>query len=119
MVREIKGVLALGPHEGWRVPIVRTEAVRGKGTEELADKLAEHRAFIESEGTLLERRRRNLMNEVLGIATFRMRRELESRIREDPEVQELLDRVVSRELDPASAASTILEHEAVERAAER
>src|SRR5882757_6680724 len=32
MVREIKGVLALGPHEGWRVPIVRTEAVRGKGT---------------------------------------------------------------------------------------
>ncbi len=119
MVREIKGVLALGPHEGWRVPIVRTEAVRGKGIEELADKLAEHRAFIESEGTLLERRRRNLMNEVLGIAAFRMRRELESRIREDPEVQELLDRVVSRELDPASAASTILEHEAVERAAER
>jgi hypothetical protein len=48
-----------------------------------------------------------------------MRRELESSIREDPEVKGLLDRVVSRELDPASAASTILEHEAVERAAER
>ncbi len=119
MIREIKGVLALGPQEGWKVPIVRTEAVHGKGIEELADKLAEHRAYIESEGTLLERRRRNLMNEVLGIATFRMRRELESSIREDPEVKELLDRVVSRELDPASAASTILEHEAVARAAER
>src|SRR5947209_329583 len=113
MIREIKGVLALGPREGWQVPIVRTEAVRGQGIEELADKLSEHREFIEAEGTLSERRRRNLMNEVLAIATFRMRRELEASIREDSEVQELLDRVVSRELDPASAATTILENQLV------
>jgi LAO/AO transport system kinase len=91
------------------VPIVRTEAVRGEGIEELADKLAEHHDYIESEGTLSERRRRNLMNEVLAIATFRMRRELESSIREDADVQNLLDKVVSRQLDPASAASQILE----------
>jgi LAO/AO transport system kinase len=109
MVREIKGVLALGPHEGWRVPIVRTEAGRGDGVDELAEKLIEHRAYIEAEGTLSERRRRNLMNEVLAIATFRLRRELESSVREDPAVKALLDRVVSRELDPASAATTILE----------
>jgi LAO/AO transport system kinase len=109
MIREIKGVLALGPKQDWQVPIVRSEAVRGEGIEELAEKLAEHRAFIEAEGTLSERRRRNLMNEVLAIATFRMRRELEASVRDDPEVQELLDRVVSRELDPASAATTILE----------
>jgi LAO/AO transport system kinase len=109
MVREIKAVLALGPREGWKVPIVRTEAVRGEGMEELADKLAEHRDYIENEGTLLDRRRRNLMNEVLAIATFRLRRELETSVREDPAVKELLDRVVSRELDPASAATTILD----------
>jgi LAO/AO transport system kinase len=109
MVREIKGVLALGPREGWQVPIVKTEAVRDQGVQELAEKLAEHRAYIEAEGTLSARRRRNLMNEVLAIATFRMRRELEASVREDPEVKELLDRVVTRELDPASAASTILE----------
>ena len=109
MIREIKGVLALGPREGWQVPIVRTEAVRGEGTEELAEKLAEHHAYIEAEGTLSERRRRNLMNEVFAIATFRMRRELEASVRDDPDVQELLDRVVSRELDPASAATRILE----------
>src|SRR5690348_3858050 len=109
MVREIKGVLALGPQEGWKVPIVRTEAIRERGIEELSDKLAEHRAHIETAGTLMERRRRNLMNEVLAIATFRMRRELEASVKEDPAVQELLDRVVARELDPASAAATILE----------
>ncbi len=111
MIREIKGVLALGPREGWQVPIVKTEAVKGEGIEALADRLAEHRAYIEAEGTLSARRRRNLMNEVLAIATFRMRRELEAAVREDPTVQELLDRVVSRELDPASAAGSILEHQ--------
>ena len=53
MVREVRGVLALS-HEpgGWKVPILRTEAARGEGVEELAEKIDEHRAFIEDEGTL-------------------------------------------------------------------
>jgi LAO/AO transport system kinase len=109
MVREIKGVLALGPRHDWQVPIVKTEAARGHGVEELAGKLAEHRAHIEAEGTLSARRRRNLMNEVLAIATFRMRRELEAAVREDDTVRELLDRVVAREIDPATAAQAVLE----------
>ncbi|MDQ6817727.1 MAG: methylmalonyl Co-A mutase-associated GTPase MeaB [Actinomycetota bacterium] len=109
MIREIKGVLALGPDTGWRIPIVRTEAARGEGAEVLAEKLDEHRAFIDAEGTLSERRRRNLINEVLAIAAARMRRDLEASIKEDPAVKKLLDRVASRELDPASAATTILE----------
>ena len=109
MIREIKAVLALGPHADWPVPILRTEAAKGEGIAEVAEKLAEHRAFIESEGTLSERRRRNLMNEVLSIATYRMRRELEASISEDDSVRVLLDRVVARELDPASAAAEILE----------
>jgi len=111
MIREIKAVLALGPKPDWPVPIIRTEAVRGEGVDEVAAKLAEHRAYIESQGTLSERRRRNLLNEVLAIATYRMRRDLEESLREDEQVRELLDRVVSRELDPASAATSILERE--------
>ncbi|MGO9974551.1 MAG: methylmalonyl Co-A mutase-associated GTPase MeaB [Solirubrobacteraceae bacterium] len=108
MIREIRGVLALGSHEGWQVPVLRTEAIRGSGIEVLADALAEHRAFIESEGTLAERRGRNLRNEVIAIATSRMRRELEAAIAADPAVKQLLQRVVERELDPASAAAEIL-----------
>jgi LAO/AO transport system kinase len=113
MVREIKGVLALGGPREWNVPVVRTEAVHGVGIEDLADALAAHRAHIEAEGTLSERRRRNLMSEVLAIATNRMRRELEQSIAADEDVRELLDRVAARELDPASAAGTILERERV------
>ncbi len=79
MVREVRSVLALSQDpEGWKVPILRTEAARGEGVEELATRIDEHRAFIEAAGTLAERRARNLRSEVLGIATSRMRRRLEA-----------------------------------------
>ena len=111
MVREVRSVLSLGPQEGWRVPIVKTEASRGEGVEELAEKMAAHREHIDSEGTLAERRRRNLMNEVVALAAGRLRRDLEAQVRDDPAIQELLDEVVARRLDPASAAAKLLESE--------
>ena len=109
MIREIRGVLSLAPQEGWRVPIVKTEASREEGIAELAEQIAAHRAHIESEGTLMERRRRNLMNEVVALAAGRLRRRLASSVHEDADVQELLDEVVARRLDPASAATELLE----------
>jgi LAO/AO transport system kinase len=111
MVREIRGVLSLAPQRGWRVPIVKTEAHRGEGVEELVTRLDEHRSHIEAEGTLSERRRRNLRNEVVALCTARLRRKLEDDLAEDDEFQRLLDEVVARKLDPASAASQILERE--------
>jgi len=111
MIREIRGVLSLGPATSWRVPIVRTEAAKGEGVAELADKIAEHREHIEAEGTLEERRARNLRNEVLELAASRMRRRLEAAVADDSSIRELLDRVVKRELDPASAARELLERE--------
>jgi LAO/AO transport system kinase len=111
MVREIRGVLSLGPQEGWRVPILRTQAVKGEGVEDVLERMDEHREHIEAEGTLSERRRRNLLNEVMALATIRLRRRLDAAIAEDTTVQELLDEVVSRRLDPASAAERLLERE--------
>src|SRR4051794_7226816 len=116
MVREIRGVLSLAPPEpGWRVSIVKTEAARRQGVEELAERLTAHRAFVEEEGLLAERRRRNLLNEVLGLATLRLRRGLEASLHDDPGVQQLLDDVVARRLDPASAARQVLERGGVAR----
>src|SRR3954468_480461 len=116
MVREIRGVLSLAPMAkgGWRVPILKTEAVRGEGVEALVERLDEHRAFIEAEGTLSERRRRNLRAEVLALATARLRARLEAAIGEDDRFAALLDEVVARRLDPASAAAQILERLEVE-----
>jgi LAO/AO transport system kinase len=115
MVREIRGVLSLanldesGGKGGWRVPIVKTQAASGEGIDELVGKLDEHRKHILEEGQLEARRRRNLRNEVLSIATARMRRRLEREVEADPEFQRLLDEVAQRRLDPATAAASLLE----------
>jgi len=117
MIREIRGVLSLAsldrtPEEErrrWRVPIVRTEAATGRGVEELVQRLAEHREHILAGGELEERRARNLRGEVLAIATARMRRRLEQELGGDAEFQRLLEQVVRRRLDPASAATALLE----------
>jgi LAO/AO transport system kinase len=117
MVREIRGVLSLANLDRdaadaaarWRVPIVRTEAAHGRGIEELIERLEEHRAHILAAGQLAERRRRNLRGEVLALASARMRRRLEARLHGDAELERLLEEVVERRLDPASAAAALLE----------
>jgi len=111
MVREIRGILSLGPRTSWRIPIVRTEAAEGNGIDELVEQIGAHRAHIEAEGTLVERRRRNLENEVMTLAAVRLRRRIEESTRDDDEVRELLDDVVARRVDPATAAARLLERE--------
>jgi LAO/AO transport system kinase len=109
MVREVRAVLALGPERSWRVPVVKTEAAKGDGIAKLRATIDEHRDHIEREGTLAERRARNLRAEVLGIAAARLRRNLEQRAQADPEWAGLLESVVRRETDPATAARKLLE----------
>ena len=109
MLNEVRQVLALGPADGWRPPIVLTEAVRGEGLEQLWEKIAEHRAWLEADGELERRRRANLAQEVFQVASTRARRHLESTVRDDPELRRLLDDVQSRKLDPLTAVREILE----------
>jgi LAO/AO transport system kinase len=111
MVREVKNVLALGPDTSWRVPVVKTEAAKGEGVAELLERIDAHREHITEEGTLERRRARNLRNEVIGLAAAKLRRDLDARAGDDPDVAEMLERVVRREIDPATAARELLERE--------
>jgi LAO/AO transport system kinase len=45
----------------------------------------------------------------MELATVRLRRRLEGSVRDDAALQQLLDEVVARRLDPASAATQLLE----------
>ena len=109
MVREVRSVLALGPQRSWRVPVVKTDAASGHGIPALLETIDEHRDHLVAQGGLEERRARNLRAEVLGIAAARIRRDLELRAADDPNWAALLESVVSRRTDPASAARKLLE----------
>jgi LAO/AO transport system kinase len=109
MLSEVRQVLSLGPNDGWQPPIVLTEAVRGEGVDTLWEKIQDHRSWLESEGELDRRRRRNLAQEVFAVASARARRHLEETVREDAELRRLLDEVQARKLDPLTAVREILE----------
>ena len=109
MVNEVRSILSLDKERAWRPPIVLTEAVQGENVPELWEKIEEHRAFLESEGLLEERRRSNLAGEVFAVASGRAKVHLEHAVADDPELRRLLDEVQRRELDPLSAVREILQ----------
>jgi GTPase len=109
MLNEVRSVLALDRDSPWQVPIVLTEAQRGENVAELWAKVEGHRAYLEREGQLEERRRRNLSGEVFAVASARAKAHLQRAVAEDPELRRLLDEVAERELDPLSAVREIVE----------
>jgi LAO/AO transport system kinase len=109
MMNEVRSILSLDRERGWRPPIVLTEAMRGENVEALWEKVAEHRAYLESNGLLEERRREHLAGEVFAVASGRAKAHLERAVEGDPELQRVLDAVQRRELDPLSAVREIME----------
>jgi LAO/AO transport system kinase len=101
---DVRQVLALGPAELPKPPIVLTDALNGTGIEELWREIEAHGSSPE----LPERRRRNLAAEVFAVASARARRHLEAAVAGDPELARLLEQVQQREIDPLSAVRDIL-----------
>ena len=109
MLNEVRSILSLDKERAWKPPIVLTEATRGEKVPELWDKIEEHRAHLESDGLLAERRRKNLAGEVFAVASARAKTHLEQAVEDDPELRRLLGEVESRKLDPFSAVREIME----------
>jgi LAO/AO transport system kinase len=101
---DVRQVLALGPRELVKPPVILTDALNGTGIAELWQAIEAHR---DSPG-LEERRRRNVAAEVFAVASARARRHLEATVTDDPELARLLEQVQRRELDPLSAVRAIL-----------
>ena len=109
MLNEVRSILSLDRDRSWRPPIVLTEAARDENVPELWEKVESHRAHLESEGLLEERRRKNLAGEVFAVASGRAKIHLEHAVQDDPELRRVLDAVQSRALDPLTAVREILQ----------
>jgi len=108
MLGEVRSIVGLAARE-LRPAIVLTEALRGENVPELWAELEDHRAALESDGRLEERRRRNLAAEVFAVASSRAKRRLEEAVVDDEELRRLLEAVQRRELDPLTAVREIME----------
>ena len=109
MLSEVRSILTLDKERAWKPPIVLTEALNDEGVDVLWGKLEEHRAFLETEGLLEDRRRNNLAREVFAVASARAKTHLQRAVEDDPELRRLLEEVQQRELDPLTAVREIME----------
>ncbi len=109
MVNEVRSILSLDTDEGWRAPIVLTEALQGEGIEELWEEIDQHHRYLEENQLLAERRAQHLAGEVFAVASARAKSHLERAVTDNPELQRLLGEVQRRELDPLTAVREILE----------
>ncbi len=109
MQSEVRSILSLDRERDWKPPIVLTEAMRDENVAQLWQRIEEHRAFLERDGRIEERRRRNLAGEVFAVASSRAKLHLQAAVADDPELRRLLEEVQARELDPLSAVREILE----------
>ncbi len=110
-VRDLEFMLDLSmPPKGethWRPPIVKTVASRGEGLEELWEAIGSHRAFLEADGRLAARRTKRIRDELKAIVVERLY-ERAGAVCGDARFDELAAAVEAREVDPYSAAESLL-----------
>ena len=109
-VRDLAMMLEMNPDKGheWRPKVLKTEAARNVGTEELVDELMAHRAHLHSSGEinhLLEEKNATLLMDILK---ERLMAEVYSHIRVNGRLREIIDGMMTRRKDPYTAVEEIL-----------
>ncbi len=107
--RQLQTMLQLGhTHEvSWTPPILAAVATTGQGITEIVDALATHRAWLTASGRLAGRERERAEREIWQLVQ-QLVQERVARVVGAPAQQALLARVQAREIDPYTAAESLL-----------
>jgi LAO/AO transport system kinase len=105
-VAEVESLLALQTYQpaDWRPPIVKTEATTGTGVETLIEAIDRFRGHAGSR--LAARRRERAGAQLRAILVDRMMRRVASKVTA-VEMEQLIDRIAARTIDPYTAADEI------------
>ena len=108
MVAELRNALSLVPAGPWDPPIVRVRALEEGGVDDVWEQVEAHRAFLDEEGRLEERRRDGLARQLRALAAERVARRVELGA-DDEFLGGLIGEVIDRRLDPSTAVDRVLE----------
>jgi LAO/AO transport system kinase len=107
LVAALKAHLSMSEHGEWLIPILKVVAVRDQGISDLADAIEKHRAYLESSGQLEQELRERAHHQVVAATqTEALRRILRAN---GSFLDELVNKVAERNLDPHSAAEKLLD----------
>jgi len=101
------GMKSYAPSE-WKPGIVLTEAVYGKGTEELVKVILRHREFLVSSGGLERRRKQRVKLELIEAVESSLKDYIHQQIDKGDYLETLVNDLVQRKTSPHSAALQII-----------
>ncbi|MBA4603326.1 methylmalonyl Co-A mutase-associated GTPase MeaB [Thermoactinomyces sp. AMNI-1] len=106
LVRYLQSTLELGQQndDEWQPPVLKTIAWQGTGVEDVLKGIMAHRRHLEQSGLIVSRRKQRLKEEVI----LQVERLVQMRLSEGFQSEEVLSRVYCRELDPWTAAKTMI-----------
>jgi LAO/AO transport system kinase len=106
--KDLSELVGLGAaRSGWAPRVVSTSTTQPVGVDGLWSAVEAHEQFLDSSGQRTVEERRRLAAEIVERVRERVGRELSRRLELDPELRQLLDRVVAREIDPRTAADRL------------
>ena len=108
--RELRHMISLGPSGqagAWKPPVLKVIATRGEGLGELVEAIDEHRAWLESSGTGMARRRTRARSEIQGIALAALQARFAG-VGGDGALDGLADDVAAGRTDAFTAADRIV-----------
>jgi len=110
-VMDIQAMLQLNDKKNvWRPPVMKTVALTGEGVSELVEKIEEHRQYLEKE-LKHEKSREKAEAELMEAITEKVTSSIVERLRKERTFDEILQKIIKKEIDPASAAEKLLTKE--------
>lgn len=100
--------LRSGSGQAWRPPVCKTIAVRGEGVPDLVQAIEAHAAFLRESGLFGQRERERVAAEFEHLLREQLMHRFVNSIPSE-EWDALIERIVRREVDPYSAAKTLLQ----------
>ncbi len=113
-VAELSMMLSLDPtrrqHDKtrpyWRIPVLKTSALKDQGLVELADAIQRHQMYLEESGMLTNRTQRQVRSEIETLILHAVSNALKRQVSEE-EWRHLVEDVTTRERDPYSVAAEL------------
>lgn len=107
LLREVVNMLALAPktQHSWNVPVLKTEANRNQGINEVLNAIQNHQKHILEKGILQNKQHVFAFNEIKNILIEKINSLLES-YSKTAEGSKIIDRVTKKKIDPYKAADS-------------
>ena len=107
---EIRTMLTLTPEEKeWHPPVLRTIANSGEGIEDLRDEIEKHHEYLQSSGQLILMGHERVREEFIDILKANVTKYIIERSIDQKKFDELLKKIIAKQIDPYSAAQELTE----------